>query len=98
MYELPQLFILAYKLTEENIGKYGHSPTKHTRGLWQHNTKSIQLSLIDEDFVIKYEHKSDMKYLAKALNKHYKAISVDWRGEIFCIVMQSGIVKNIQST
>ena len=86
MYELPvaQTGVLANKLLEQRFSKYGFSPTKHTHGLWQHDTRPIQFTLVVDDFGIDYTNKSDAQYLFDALDHHYEEVSKDWNGSIFC--------------
>jgi hypothetical protein len=54
MYDLPQAGILANELLQQHLAQDGYRPTKHTHGLWTHETRLITLSLVVDDFVIKY--------------------------------------------
>jgi hypothetical protein len=54
MYGLPQAGILANKLLQRNLAKDGYRPTKHTHGLWKHDTHPISLLLVVDDFEAKY--------------------------------------------
>jgi hypothetical protein len=54
MYGLPQAGILDNKLLQRNLAKDGYRPTTHTHGLWTHDTRPISLSLVLDDFGVKY--------------------------------------------
>jgi hypothetical protein len=54
MYGLPQADILVNELLQRNIAKDGYRPTKHTHGLWKHDTRLISFSLVVDDFGVKY--------------------------------------------
>ena len=41
MYGLPQAGILANKLLQQNLAKFGYFQYKHTSGLWKHHTRPI---------------------------------------------------------
>lgn len=84
MYGLKQTGVLANKNLENLLNKDGYVKTKHTPGLWRHVTQPITFTLCVDDFGIKYVGKHNTDHLIKALNKHYKAIIVDWEGKKFC--------------
>jgi hypothetical protein len=50
MYGLPQAGILTNELLQRNLAKDGYQPTKHTHGLWKHDTRPISFSLVVDDF------------------------------------------------
>ena len=41
MYGLPQAGRIAWDLLKERLAKHGYRPTKHTPGLWKHDTRPI---------------------------------------------------------
>ena len=83
MYGLKQVGIIANQLLEKRLLKYGCSPTTHTHGLWQHETRLIQCLLAVNDFGIEYTNKADAQYRLDALDHHYEVVSKDWDGNIF---------------
>ena len=52
--------------------------------MWKHHPKHIQFKLVVDDFRVKYDEKQDAQYLIEVLREHYKEVSVDWEGELFC--------------
>jgi hypothetical protein len=54
MYGLPQASILANELLQQRLAQDGYRPTTHIHGLWAHDTRPITLSLVVNDFGIKY--------------------------------------------
>ena len=68
------------------LAKHGFSQTQHTPGLWKHHSKPIQFTLVVYDFGVKYNEKKDAQYLIKILREIYEAVSVDWAGELFCVI------------
>ena len=83
MYELAQAGLLENEILAKRLAKHGFNQTLHTQRLWRHYTKPIQFTLVVVDFGIKYENKQDAQDLINALEKNYKAVSVDWDGLLF---------------
>ena len=52
----------------------------HTLSLWRHHTSDLVVSLVVDDFGIKYTQKEDANHLLKYLREDY-AITEDWTGE-----------------
>lgn len=83
MYGLPQAGILANKKLTKHLEPYGYVPTKHTPGLWQHQTRPITFSLVVDDFGIKYTNTADANHLIAALKAEYEC-TTDWTGALYC--------------
>jgi hypothetical protein len=83
MYGLPQAGIIAQQLLEECLQKDGYCQSKTTPGLWKHNTRPISLSLVVDDFGVKYVGEANAQHLLDTVQKHYKC-SCDWKGEQYC--------------
>jgi hypothetical protein len=83
MYGLLQADILAKELFRRRLSQDGYRPTKHTYGLWTHNTCPITLSLVVDDFGIKYVGQEHKKHLKASIEKHYK-MSCDWTVSAYC--------------
>jgi hypothetical protein len=54
MYGLPQAGLLANEHLEKCLNKHGYQQSKLVPGLWKHNTRPIQVTLVVDDFGIKY--------------------------------------------
>jgi hypothetical protein len=79
MYGLPQAGILTNELLQRNIAKDGYRPTTHTHGLWTHDTRPISLSLVVDDFGVKYVGREHAEHLMDCIRKNYN-ISSDYNG------------------
>ena len=77
MYGLPQLGLLAKKLLEEKLNKHGYKQSKLVPGLWKHDTRPIQFTLVVGNFGVKYTNKEDVLHLKSVLTQHY-TIMTDW--------------------
>jgi hypothetical protein len=89
MYGLPQAGLLANKLLEKRLNKHRYRQRKVVPGLWKHNTRPIQFTLVVNDFGVKYVGKEHAQHLKNALEEHYKlmcdqtgkqyiGITLDW--------------------
>jgi hypothetical protein len=54
MYSLPQAGLLANELLEKRLNKHGYQQSKLVPGLWKHDTRPIQFTLVVDDFSMKY--------------------------------------------
>ena len=79
MYGLPQSGILANELLEKRLNKHGYKQSKLVPGLWKHETRPIQFTLVVDDFGVKYERKRDVDHLMRVLKQHYD-VKEDWTG------------------
>jgi hypothetical protein len=79
MYGLPQAGILAQELLEKQLNEHGYSQSKAVPGLWTHKTRPISITLVVDDFGVKYVGKEHAMHLISILKVHYK-ISEDWLG------------------
>jgi hypothetical protein len=84
MYGLPQAGMLANKLLKERLDKHGYYETSHTPGLWRHKTRPIMFALVVDDFGIRYVGKQHADHLIAALRQDYEAVTIDWKGDLFC--------------
>jgi hypothetical protein len=83
MYGLPQAGILANELLQRNLAKDGYRPTQHTHGLWKHDTRPLSLSLVVDNFGVKYVGREHAEHLMECIKKNYN-ISSDWKGSAYC--------------
>ena len=54
MYGLPQAGSLAQELLEKRLGKHGYRQSTLVPGLWKHDWRPVQFSLVVDDFGVKY--------------------------------------------
>jgi hypothetical protein len=80
MYGLPQAGLLANELLEKRLNKAGYHQSKYVPGLWTHEWRPIQFTLVVDDFGVKYVGEKHARHLERTLNEHYK-ITTDWAGE-----------------
>jgi hypothetical protein len=83
MYGLPQAGILTNELLQRNLANDGYQPTQHTHGLWTHDTRPISLSLVVDDFGVKYVGREHAEHLMECIKNNY-SISSDWNGSAYC--------------
>ena len=53
MYSLPQAGLLSNELLEKRLNKHGYYQSKLVPGLWRHNTRPIQFTLLVDNFKVK---------------------------------------------
>ncbi len=80
MYGLPQAGLLANKLLEKCPNKQGYQQSKLVPGLWKHNTRRIQFTLVVNDFGVKYVGKNHAQHLKNTLEEHY-ILRCNWTGK-----------------
>jgi hypothetical protein len=83
MYGLPQAGILANKLLQRNLDNDGYQPTPHTWPLDPRHSSNIILSLVEDDFGVKYVGREHAEHLMACIKKNYN-ISSDWNGGAYC--------------
>ena len=83
MYGLSQAGILAQQLVEERLGKEGYFQSKSTSGLWSHEWRPVQLSLVVDDFGVKNIGKEHAEHLVGVIKKNYE-MTTDREGERYC--------------
>ncbi len=72
MYGLPQAGLLANELLEKRLNKHGYRQSKLVPGLWNHDTRPIQFTLVMDDFGVKYVGEEHAQHLKNTLEEHYK--------------------------
>jgi Reverse transcriptase (RNA-dependent DNA polymerase) len=72
MYGLKQAGKLANDQLITHLAQYGYHPTAQTAGLWCHEARPIQFTLVVDDFGIQYENQADWDHLDSALKDKYK--------------------------
>jgi hypothetical protein len=84
MYGLPQAGPLANKLLKQQLNKHGYYQNRLIPGLWKHKSRSIQFTLVVDDFGVKYVGRENVgrehaEHLKSVLEEHYK-VTTDWTG------------------
>ena len=70
---------------EAHISHFVLAPVPRTPALWKHTTKPITLSLVVDNFGVRYVGKENSNYLIQSLQKWY-IIFIDWTGFLFCVL------------
>jgi hypothetical protein len=79
MYGLPQAGLLANELLEKRLNEDGYFQSKLVPGLWKHEWRPIQFTLVVDDFGVKYVGEEHAHYLKRTLEKNY-SVTTDWTG------------------
>jgi hypothetical protein len=82
MYGLPQAGILAQELLTKQLLKAGYMQSAVTSGFWQHKWQPIILTLIVDNFGVKYINKTDAKHLLTVLKQDDKC-DMNWEGTCY---------------
>jgi hypothetical protein len=77
---LLQAGLLANKLLKKCLNKHGYQQSKLVAGLWKHNTRPIQFTLVVHGFGMKYVDKEHAQHLKNAHEEYYK-LTCDWTGK-----------------
>jgi hypothetical protein len=109
MYGLKHMGLLANQLLQTRLALFGYYPARHTPGLWLQKTRPIALSLVVDDFDVKYVVKQHADHLRNALLKSYE-LTTDWAPKVYsgmtlkwdyknrtCDISMPGYVSNVLS-
>ena len=80
MYSLPQSGLLANELLEQRLNKCGYRQSKLVPGLWKHDWRPVQFTLVVDDFGVKYVGKEHALHLKQTLTADY-AVTTEWDGK-----------------
>ena len=80
MYGLPQAGLLANELLEKRLNAAGYYQSKLVPGLWSHEWRPIQFTLVVDDFGVKYNGKEHAEHLEAVLKQHYP-VKTEWDGK-----------------
>ena len=83
VYGIPQAGKIANDKLNLHLAKFGYELAPITPGLWRHQNRPLQLSLVVYDFGIKYERQEDITHLPDVI-KTICNISEDWGGKLYC--------------
>ncbi len=71
MYGLLQAGLLVYELLEKRLNKHDYRQNKLVPGLWKHNWRPIQFTLVVDNFGLKYVGEEHPNHLIMILVKFY---------------------------
>ena len=75
MYGLPQAGLLANDLLEKRLNKRGYRQSKLVPGLWKHEWRPVQFTLMVDDFGVKYVGKEHTLHLKQTIEENYTLTS-----------------------
>ena len=87
MYGLPNAGIIAQQLLEKRLEKHGYRQSKFTPGLWSHEWRPIQFTLVVDDFGVKYIGDEHAEHLIQCVKQHYNLthdLNKDEQGNLYC--------------
>ena len=71
MYGLPQAGLIANHQLKKRLNEHGYCQSKLVPGLWKHDTRPIQFTLVVDDFGVKYVGQEHAVHLQKVIEAHY---------------------------
>lgn len=77
IYGLPQAGKVAQDALLKHLKDHGYHQAPNTPCLFRHRSKQTAFTLIVDDFLIKYQNRSEAEHLLDTLRKKYR-ITVDW--------------------
>ena len=80
MHGLPQARLLSNQLLERCLGKSWYYQSTLVPGLWKHKTRPIQLTLVIDNFGVKYTRKEDANHLIAAIKVSKYRVKDNWTG------------------
>ena len=85
IYVLVQAEIISHEALKEHLKPYGYAPARITQALWTHQNRDINLTLVVDNFGIRYINKKDADQLISALQAKYE-VTQDWKGGLYCVI------------
>jgi hypothetical protein len=82
IYGLKQAGILANQLLQTRLAPFGYYPARPTPGLWLHKTPPISVTLVVDNFAVKYVGKHQAEHLRNALLRTYE-LTTDWKATVY---------------
>ena len=77
---LPQSRLLANELIQKRLNKKGYRQSKFVPGVWKHDWRPVQFTLIVDNFGIKYVGEEHALHLKQRLENDYSEIT-EWEGK-----------------
>ena len=95
MYGLLQSGLLANELLEERLNKHGYHQRKLFAGLWKHEWRPVQSTLVVDDFGVKYVGEKHALQLKQTLEENY-TFTTEWDGTRYIGITLDWNYKRIQ--
>jgi hypothetical protein len=89
---LPQVEILANKQLQQKLAPFKYHKCLHMPGLWYHETCPILLTLVVDNFGIKFINDDNVRHLIASLKTRYK-LTEDGQGTCIAVLPLSGITS-----
>ena len=83
MYRLPRTGSIAQDLLTKRLNNVGYRQSDTTLGFWKYNTRPICLTLLVDDFGVKYVGNGHAQHLVDVLQKFY-VVNKDCHGKKYC--------------
>ena len=78
---LPASGIQANEILEKKLDPFGYRPSKLVPGLWKHDWRPIQFTLVVDDFGVKYVGEEHARHLEHAIIQSGYRLKSDWTGK-----------------
>ena len=75
MYGLPKAGLLANELLEKRLNKRGYLHSKLIPGFWSHDWRTVQFTLVVDDFGVKYVGEEYALHLKHTIEENYTVTS-----------------------
>ena len=72
MYGLVQAGIIVHEALKEHLKPYVYATAKITQGLWKHQYRDINFTLVVDAFGIRYSNKKGADHLISSLQEKYE--------------------------
>jgi hypothetical protein len=92
MYGLQQARIIAQDLLAKRLKEHGYTQSKTMPGLWTHEWHPITLSLVVDNFGVKYIGEDYAQHLLQIVQKYYTCL-LEKEGEDIADSPSSGIMS-----
>ena len=89
MYALPYAGLISQELLEKILEEHGYTQSQMKPGLWSHKWRTIQFTLIVDDFWVKYIRDEHAEHLISVVKKYYELthdLNKEKQGTIYCRV------------
>ena len=95
VYGLLQAGVVANELLEKWIAKHSYSQRKLVQGLWSHEWRPIQFTLVIDNFEVKYVGNKHAEHLIYVLQEDF-TITCDWEVKLYVGITLYWDYKNNQ--
>ena len=86
VYRLLQDGLLSNELLERRLNKHGYRQSKLVPGLWKHDWRHVQFTLVVDDFGVKYVGKEHALHLKQTIEENY-GVTTDWVGARYIVII-----------